>query len=282
MAVLEAFAASEMGEGCALWSPAELARHAAAIAAPQALGALHSPHDLRVDSRAAVPRVAAFLAERHGVEFRWRTAALEVAPPRILTSRGPIAADVAVVCPGDDLASLFPEVMTARGVGRCVLSMLRLAAPDWRLPAPLMSDLSLVRYAGWAELPPAAALRTRLQAELPDALAHGVHLIAVAGSDGSLVVGDSHHYGHAVTPFMDARTEALILAEFAAATGRPAPPVVERWSGTYAHVPDLAMFAETVAPAARLVVVTGGTGASTAFAIAEEVVGELFAVEDWT
>ena len=52
-----------------------------------------------------------------------------------------------------------------------------------------MSDLGLVRYLGYAELPEAAALKRRLEAEQREHLAHGVHLIAVQGEDGSLVVG---------------------------------------------------------------------------------------------
>jgi hypothetical protein len=75
---------------------------------------------------------------------------------------------------------------------------------------------------------------------------------------------------------MAARTEALILEEFTAAIGLAPPPVIERWSGTYASAEGLAMFAENPAPDVRLVVVTSGTGASTAFAIAEEVIGELY------
>ncbi len=42
-----------------------------------------------------------------------------------------------------------------------------------------MTDLSLVRYLGYAELPEAAPLRARLEAEQAEHLAHGVHLIAV-------------------------------------------------------------------------------------------------------
>ncbi len=276
VSVAEAFLGTEMGEGCALWKRAELVRRAPNLTAPDAVGALWSPHELRVDSRLAIPRLTGWLAERHGVTFLRGAAALKAAPPVIETSRGPVSAGATIVCPGDDLASLFPEAITARGVSRCALSMLRLADPGFRLPAGLMSDLGLVRYPGYAALPQAAALRDRLGETSAEALAHGVHLIVVQSADGSLVVGDSHHYGPSPAPFMAARTEALILEEFAAATGLPPPPVVERWGGTYASVADLPMFIDTPAPDVRLVMVTSGTGASTAFAIAEAVIGELY------
>ena len=279
VAVAQTFLTTEMGESCQLWGTADLRREAPHLAAPDALGALFSPHELRVESRLAIPRLAAWLSEIHAVDFITGAAALKVAPPVVETSRGPIEAGVAVVCPGDDLASLFPETIAERGVRRCVLSMLRLADPGFRLPAALMSDLSLIRYLGYAELPEAASLRQRLAAINAEALAHGVHLIAVQSADGSLVVGDSHHYGAVPSPFLAARTEALILEEFAAATGLAPPPVIERWSGTYASAEGLPMFVETPAANTRLVMITSGTGASTAFAIAEEVIGAMYGVD---
>jgi hypothetical protein len=56
-----------------------------------------------------------------------------------------------------------------------------------------MTDLSLVRYLGYSELPEAAPLLARLRQEQPEYLAQGIHLISVQGADGGLVVGDSHH-----------------------------------------------------------------------------------------
>jgi glycine/D-amino acid oxidase-like deaminating enzyme len=138
-----------------------------------------------------------------------------------------------------------------------------------------MSDLGLVRYLGYAALPQARALRDRLMSEQPDHLANGIHLIVVASADGSLVVGDSHHYDATPDPFAPDHVDRLILDEFRAVLGE-APHVVERWTGTYASAPDRLMLVDRPAEGVRLVVVTSGTGASTAFAIAEEVIGELF------
>jgi D-hydroxyproline dehydrogenase subunit beta len=99
-------------------------------------------------------------------------------------------------------------------------------------------------------------------------------LIAVQSSDGSLVVGDSHVYGQAEMPFSDTKFEALILDEYAKVFSGPVPPVIERWSGTYASSPSQQWFVETISPHARLTVVTTGAGMSTAFGIGERVVQE--------
>ena len=142
-----------------------------------------------------------------------------------------VQAGAVVVCPGDDLSGLYAPRIAAYNVTRCKLQMLKVANPGFSLPGALMSDLGLLRYAGYSALPEAAALRTRLEAEQGEYLKHGVHLIVVQSADGSLIIGDSHHYAATPDPFADERVDQLILEEFAAATGRRAPPVLERWTG---------------------------------------------------
>lgn len=274
VAVLEAFMDTEMGKGCRLLPAADLMRWSPALAGRDLMAALISPHDLRVESRQAIPRMAAWLETRHGVVFQRGTAVTGVEPSTLTTSRGTVRAEAIVVCPGDDLVSLFPERLA--GLTRCKLQMLRLADPGFRLPTAVMSDLGLVRYQGYAGLPQAVALRARLDAEQADHLAHGVHLIVVQGADGDLIVGDSHHYGPTPDPFASEAVDRLILDEFAAVFGREPPPVRERWTGTYASAPDRMVLIDAPAEGVRLVTVTTGAGASTGFAIGEEVVGELF------
>ncbi|PZR35950.1 TIGR03364 family FAD-dependent oxidoreductase [Caulobacter segnis] len=271
--VLDAFLRTEMAEGCA-W------RDAAALGdrlpmAGQVLGALTSSVDLRVESRTAIPGLAAWLEAARGVTILRGVAVRGVETGRLETSAGVIQADAIVVCPGDDLVTLFPDAFARAGVTRCKLQMLRLADPGWRLPSPVMSDLGLVRYLGYADLPEAGALRARLEVEQPAHLEHGVHLIVAQSADGSLVVGDSHHYAPTPDPFGRDDVDALILDEFAQVFGQAWPPVLERWTGTYASAAGHSLV-ETPMPEVRLVVVTGGTGASTAFGLAETVIADLF------
>jgi FAD dependent oxidoreductase TIGR03364 len=273
--VLEAFLQTEMGEGCRLLAPGEARRDHPHLAGAELLAALWSPHELRVESRQAIPRLAAWLAEKHGVTFLWGAAALSVETGKVFTTRGQIAAGAVAVCPGDDLVTLFPERVAAAAVTRCKLQMLRLADPGFRLAAAVMSDLGLARYAGYAALPQARALAERLAAEQADQLANGVHLIVVQSADGSLVVGDSHHYAATPDPFSHQAVDDLILAEYATVFGRPPSPVIERWTGTYASAPDRAVLVDAPMPGVRLAMVTTGAGASTGFALGEEVVADL-------
>lgn len=272
--VLEGFLATEMGEGCALLTADEARARFPELDARTLAGALWSPHDLRVESRTAVPKLIAWL-EKQGVTFQFSTAARAISGGRIETAFGEVEASVVIACPGDDLSTLFPHIMAEHQVSRCILQMLRLDSPGFRLPGAVMSDLSLVRYEGYAALPESGPLRARLEQEQAAHLANGVHLIVVQSADGSLVVGDSHHYAPAPDPFTSQAVERLILEECQAMIG-VCPPVRERWTGTYASSPRADMFRAAPESQVRLVVVTSGTGASTAFAIAEETLTEVF------
>ena len=269
VAVAEDFLASDMGEGCRLLRHNELP----AGFAPGVLAALRSPHELRVESRDAVPRLAAWLELSHGVAFH-RAAVTGIEAGRVRTATGAFSAPHIVACPGTDLVSLFPEEAASRGVTLCKLHMLRVAAPGTPLPAPVMSDLGMVRYLGYAVSPRLSALRARLEAEQAEWLADGIHMIAVAGGDGSLVVGDSHHYGDSPDPFQPDEVDERILAELSAVLDLPRPRVLERWVGVYPSGPEPAFMAAPL-PGVRLVQVTSGTGASTAFALAEETLADL-------
>jgi FAD dependent oxidoreductase TIGR03364 len=275
LAVIGVFLETEMGEGCHLMTPDAFRKGMNGWGGGDLQGALFSPHELRVESRTAIPALAAWLKDTQGVTFFNETVVFDATPPRLLTSRGVIEAGAVVVCPGDDFATLYPDRIAGYGLKKCRLSMLKLADPGFRLPAALMSDLSLTRYRGYAALPEARALEKKLRAEQPAHYDNGVHLIVVQGADGGLVVGDSHHYDHLPGPFAPAEAEEAILDEYVRATGRAAPHVAERWTGVYAVADDRTYLIDTPQENVRLVIVTSGTGASTGFGIAERVINDL-------
>lgn len=279
MVVLEAFQATEMGADCTLLTASELRRdHGAILSDAPFEGALWSPHERRVESRHAIPKLAAWLEREMGVVFHRRTLVKTVDPGRVVTTGGTLHAARIAVCPGDDLLTLFPDRIAALGITRCRLHMMKVMPADrgFRLPGSVMTDLSLVRYLGYSELPEAAPLLARLKREQPEHLEQGIHLIAVQGSDGGLIVGDSHRYEWSPSPFAQGRVDELMLEEMHATLRLPGAEVTERWMGTYASLPDKLMVRDAPDPHIRLVIVTSGTGASTAFAIGEETIAELF------
>lgn len=275
--VLQAFVQTETGAECQLMTPAEARDRLPALRAEGLRAALWSPHELRVESRDAVPRLAAWLEQSHGVEIVRGTQVLAVDVPAIETTRGRFKADTVIVCPGDDFLGLYADRIATYGLTRCALQMMRITpAAPFRLGAAVMSDFGLVRYLGYGELEPAKALRQAIEQDEPDMLEHGIHLIAVQSPhDDSLVVGDSHHYAATPNPFGRDEVDSLILRELDRVLELPGRSIVQRWIGTYASAADRTMLIDRPAERVRIVLVTSGTGASTAFGIAEDVFAEL-------
>ncbi len=275
VAVLEAFMATDMAAGCRLLSPGEARHRCPQLVAPELAAVLESTIELRVESSEAIPRLAAWLGSQHRVLFMRNTTVRGIDMPDVHTSRGRVQAGRVVVCPGDDFNGLYAERLRAYALTRCKLQMLRLADPGFKLPGALMSDLGLGRYPGYAQLEAATALKARLAVEQAEHLKHGIHLIVVQSADGSLVVGDSHHYAATPDPFSHEEVDALILDEFHTALGIEPPAVIERWIGTYASATDRPVLIDSPEPSVRLAIVTCGAGASTAFAIGEELITSL-------
>jgi FAD dependent oxidoreductase TIGR03364 len=277
-AVVDAFLRTPMGEKCRLMTKAEAGDLVPSLRLDGVEAVLYSPHELRVESSEALPKLAAWLEARHKVDFRWNTAVRAIDGTRIETSHGAIEAEAVVICPGDDFSTLFPDVIARHPLTICTLQMLRVAPTQpSRFGAAVMSDMSLARYEGFADLPEGQALGKRLDLEEAESRAAGIHLIAVQSADGSLVVGDSHVYGNAQQPFASERFDRLILDEFDRVFDLPGRTVVNRWIGTYASSKERTVLLERPADHIRLVMVTGGTGASTGFALGEQVIDDLYA-----
>ncbi|PPG08355.1 TIGR03364 family FAD-dependent oxidoreductase, partial [Rathayibacter sp. AY2B1] len=188
------------------------------------------PYDLQADPRTAAAAIVRHLADL-GVEFRMRTAVGRVREGVVDTSRGRIHADTIVVAVNHDLDQLFPELADAHDVLRCSLDMLRVALPlRAPLAAPLLTGWSLIRYSGFARLPEAEAVRSRLHSERPDLAAIDLNQMYTQLPDGSVVVGDSHHRAVSPEPFQSEATADLLLEETARLFGA-APRVLERWQG---------------------------------------------------
>jgi D-hydroxyproline dehydrogenase subunit beta len=288
--VLAAFCNTDMGAQCELLSADEAARRAPWLQTDGAACALYSPHELRVESREALPRLARWLAEVHGVQFIWGQEVLAVehgaSHATVRTAHHSLQAARVLLCPGTELNGVakpyldvhFANHPKGNTVHLTRLQMLRVR-PDTplQLGSAAMADLSLVRYHGYADLPESKPLLAQLQQEEAQSLADGIHLIAVQSEDGSLVVGDSHHYANTPEPFAFEAVDQLILRHLHEAVRVGPCQVQERWTGVYptgATTADgLGTDCLIVQPDAntRVVLVTSGTGASTAFGIAHDV-----------
>jgi D-hydroxyproline dehydrogenase subunit beta len=273
--VLEAFMRTDMAAGNVLYAASDAQKLAPSVRLDEANAAMYSPHELRVESREAVPMLAAWLAREYGVIFHFGEAVTHVETPRVQTVKRTLHGERVVICPGTELNGVGSDAIATHALQLTRLQMLRVQPQaGFQLDAAVMGDLSLVRYGGYAALPEASALLAQLQLEEAPSLQHGIHLIVVQSADGTLVVGDSHHNYDSPTPFASEAVDDLILRHLRETLHLTESRVVERWTGVYPVEAGQDCLIKCTNDATRVVVVTSGTGASTAFGIAKEVFNE--------
>ncbi|WP_298227966.1 TIGR03364 family FAD-dependent oxidoreductase [Gryllotalpicola sp.] len=266
LAVLEEFAPQRDGH-VALLTAAEVAERAG-FDAPDAVGGAHFALDLRLNSPSAVPALTAHL-ETLGVEFRFGVNVQRVEPGIVLTSSGEIVAERTVVCVGHDVDRFFPELASAVGIRRCRLRMMEIDAPGGIQVAPgILTGTSLLRYDGPASTGAAEALRAEVAETAPELVENAVNLMFTQRPHGSLVIGDTHHYGITESPFEDEAVDELLLREFSRLLGADSLRVRRRWRGIYASSAAQDFLVEQPVPGVSVVSVTTGIGMTCALGLA--------------
>lgn len=251
------------------WHSAQQLRQWPSFRSADLLGGLYSPHELRFEALLAIAKLRKWL-ESLGVAFKTGVHAHFEPSLGLFANGEQVHFNHMLAAPGPDLVHWVPHWLQVQQIKICRLLMLRVQPPaGYVLPAPIMSDLSLVRYKGYTELKSSSPLLERLQSEQAEHLEHGIHLIVVQNPDGSLTVGDSHHYHQGQDPFVQHLTEQLILQEMQSVLKLPDYQVIERWVGFYPSGTSDAHLIE-LSDRAQLITVTSGTGMSTGFALAQE------------
>nr|VDG63092.1 N-methyltryptophan oxidase [Streptococcus thermophilus] len=266
MAVLQEFADHRGDEQVKLVTGAAVAE---SIGNPglQAVGGAHLPWDVRVNPREAAPKIAHAL-ERMGVDFRWNTKVTGACDGVVATSRGDFEGERVIVCPGDQLMGLFPDVAQRYAVRACTLLMALVAKPGVT-PADLamLTGTSLCRYDGFAAMPSVPALRKELASREPELVGSVANLMATSIPEG-LLVGDSHDYALSPLPFMEENVADLLLSRSAEYLGLGRPKVLQRWMGHYADSPDTNLIVEQLDEKTTVLVVTSGIGMTLSFGVA--------------
>ena len=145
-----------------------------------------------------------------------------------------------------------------------------------KLPGGIMADLTLMRYPGYENLPSKKKLDKVIKKKCRAELDNGIHVIVVQGKDGSLTIGDSHHYTNDTHyPFENEVVDNLILNKFDQVLPIGKYDVIERWVGEYpSGKKDYLDY--WIDKNICIANVTTGIGMSTGFAFAEDVVNKLY------
>lgn len=276
LAVLREFASGPGASayGAELLSAEEASRRSPALRREGLLGALWTPREACVDPREAIASIAAYLSSAMGVRFAFETPVSHAGPGVVETSGGErFEADHVLVCTGEDLRTLYPEVLSRAPIQLCKLQMMRtLPQPGgFRVGPMLAAGLTLQHYAAFAACPALPALRARLRAECGELLRWGIHVLVSQNGMGEIVLGDSHEYGQDPDPVLRTEVEELILGYLRGFMTAPDLRIAERWYGVYPKRTDgLTNFIASPEPGVTIINGVGGAGMTLSFGLAQE------------
>jgi len=274
-AVLTEFAqrAPALGYDVRLMTAEEVSKATPAANPRGLLGGLWSPTELCVDPREAIGAIADWLRDQHGVKFHFNKLVRAVDGRGVETADGGrFAAPHTIICSGADFETLFPDILAASGLRRCKLQMLRTGPQPggWRIGPHLASGLTLRHYHNFDVCESLATVKRRVAEEAPELDRYGIHVMVSQNRLGEAVLGDSHEYNEAISPFDKAQIDELMLRELRAVFRLESWTIAERWSGIYAkHASEPQFIAEPL-PGVSIVTATGGAGMTMSFGLAEE------------
>lgn len=278
LCVLEEFVAMANAEGlpCSMLSAETALERVPRLRGEGLLGAMASPHELQVNSRRALLQIPMWLEETADVRFVRGARVVSVENGVVVAGGHRREFDRVWLATGDDLQTLFPETFAALGLRRCKLQMMRTAPVPWRLGTILAAGLTLAHYDSFRDCPSLPALKTRLRGEWPEQVVRGVHVLVSQHDEGHLVLGDSHEYDDAITPFDRPAIDDLVLEYLRSFLDVDPITIEERWHGIYVKHPTEPYCVTTPVPGVTAIVGLGGHGMTLSFGLAEQLVDELW------
>jgi FAD dependent oxidoreductase TIGR03364 len=268
--------AAERDVDCAFLDPPQVLARSTAVKPEGLIAGMWSPTETCVDPREVIAGLPGWLSSRFGVRFVFGAAVTAYDRPRVLAGGQESAADHLYLCAGDDLETLFPEMLGNAGLVRCKLQMMRSQpyGDGWRLGPMLAGGLTLRHYVSFHDCPTLPALRQRVAHEAPEYDRYGIHVMASQNGSGEVVIGDSHEYDDAIEPFDKPEIDALILRYLETFLRVPDLRIAARWHGNYVKHPTDPYRVARPAPGVTVVTGVGGAGMTLSFGLAEQVVRE--------
>lgn len=233
-------------------------------------GGLFFPEEISVEADQMVHRLLAFLIEQLGLNYHPSTQIREInvrqGRAEVISATGnTYEAENVILCSGHEFRTLYPELFANSDLEVSKLQMMRTVPQSGlRIPGNILTGLSIRRYEAFRECPSYAAIKAE---EDPNALwkKWGVHILFKQSPDGSVIVGDSHHYADAV------EAEAIgydILPEVNAYMLAEAKKIFQledwslqsEWFGVYSQCKEQDIFHHSIDDHIHIVTGIGGKG----------------------
>jgi FAD dependent oxidoreductase TIGR03364 len=251
-----------------------------------ALGSLFFPEEVSSESRMMIHALHRLISEKFQVSFEYMTSIFEIHDMHdsvlIHTHAGKkIPAKKAIVCNGRDFKFLFPEIFNQANIEVCKLNMMvTRPLPHIKLPGNILTGLTIRRYESFKNLPSFGKLNP--EEVNPLAIEHGIHILFKQRVDGSIVIGDSHHYADVSKVDTlgfdyDVTVGDIIVEESKKILNLPDWTLGATWNGFYSQMKgDEEIFQHQVTSNIHIATAIGGKGMTASAGFSKEHIEKIF------
>ena len=268
-----------------LLSPSECIARNSFLKREYCKGGIFFANELNAEPGVLIRSLLPYLENALGITYMNRTCITSVeeikGSIRVTSATGFLAsADKVIICTGRDFQYLFPEECYAANIQVTRLQMMRtVPQPHSIMEGSILSGLSIRRYESFRECPSFDSLNAATID--PEFKEHGIHILFKQSPDGSVIIGDSHHYAAADKQSelgftVDMHVNNLILKEAMRMADLPSWEIAQCWNGYYGQMPDGEYFHQEVEPGIHVVTAIGGKGMTAGPGLAEFTINNLF------
>jgi len=274
MDVIEEFVAANTGyRTCRLLNATEALELSPAVNPDGLLGGFYSGEELIVNAREAISAIPGFFKEKYDVDFHFGAPVNEIRYPEIVSGGAIYSADRIFICSGPEFESLYPDLYTDSGLTRCKLQMMRTTPQrgKFEIGPSLCGGLTLLHYGAFKDCASLSALKQRVDTQLPEYVANGIHVMISQNGYNEVIIGDSHEYGLAPDPFNRNEINDLILSYLRKFAVFPDWTIDQSWIGVYAKMPHGTELVLEPEEGVTIVNGLGGAGMTLSFGLLEEI-----------
>lgn len=247
---------------------------------------LFFPEEVTVEPRTMIYRLQEFMIHKMGLKLITNTSIINCdSTPDGVSLSSPtnqeFSAIKVIICNGNEFKNLFPTLFSESDLEVSKLQMMQTKPQqNYTLEGSILTGLSIRRYEAFYECPSFKSIKAK---ENPDALEKkwGVHILFKQAADGSVILGDSHHYADAKNIDdlgfdLDMDIDNFMIQEAKKIIDLPNYEIQNRWYGMYSQCKTKDIFEHTIGDNIHIITGIGGKGMTGSAGFSKENITKIF------
>jgi FAD dependent oxidoreductase TIGR03364 len=247
---------------------------------------LFFPEEVTVEPRSMIYSLHEFMIHKLGLKLIANTSIINCESTSngvsLLSAANELfLASKVIICNGNEFKNLFPTLFNESDLVVSKLQMMQTKPQkNYSLDGSILTGLSIRRYEAFYECPSFKSIKAK---ENPAALENkwGVHILFKQASDGSVILGDSHHYADAKNIDdlgfdLDMDIDNFMIQEAKKIIDLPNYEIQNRWYGMYSQCKTRDIFEHTIGDDIHIITGIGGKGMTGSAGFAKESISKIF------